>query len=153
MPGDDEVDACRLNAGGRSGGAVSENDEHLPRGQRLPAKLAQLLSCALIGDPPPVPDRAGVRDRAMLVNAEPRLDRRLLCRRLRDRTRPPRADYLGPIEENGHPAGQRLALGFRRADLGGVVYYPPGRVGGSYLAAFRTTLVQNIRQGTTWELS
>jgi len=63
------------------------------------------------------------------------------------------ADFLDPIEESGHAAGQKLARELREADLGGVVYPSPRRVGGSCLAAFRTTLVQNIRQGATWELT
>jgi len=63
------------------------------------------------------------------------------------------ADYLHPVVETGHPAGQRLARELRGANLGGVIYPSPRRVGGSCLAAFRTMLVQNIRQGATWELT
>ena len=62
-------------------------------------------------------------------------------------------DYLDPVEESGHAAGQKLARELRGADLGGVVYPSSRRAGGSCLAAFRTTLVQNIRQGATWELT
>ena len=61
--------------------------------------------------------------------------------------------YLDPVEESGHAAGQKLARELRGADLGGVVYPSSRRAGGSCLAAFRTTLVQNIRQGATWELT
>ena len=63
------------------------------------------------------------------------------------------ADYLDPVEESGHAAGQKLARELRGADLGGVVYPSSRRAGGSCLATFRTTLVQNIRQGATWELT
>ncbi len=63
------------------------------------------------------------------------------------------ADYLDPVEKRGHSAGQKLARELRSANFGGVVYPSPRRAGGSCLAAFRTTLVQNIRQGATWELT
>lgn len=65
----------------------------------------------------------------------------------------PEADYLDPDEAIGHKAGQILARELREADLGGVVYPSVRRAEGTCLAAFRTTLVQNIRQGATWELT
>ncbi len=63
------------------------------------------------------------------------------------------ADYLDPDERVGHPAGQRLAGELRGAGFGGVVYPSARRAGGSCLAVFRTTMVQNVRQGSTWELT
>jgi len=62
------------------------------------------------------------------------------------------ADYLHPEISTGHPAGQLLAHELRAAGLNGVIYPSVRRKGGTCLAAFRTTLVQNIRQGETWEL-
>lgn len=63
------------------------------------------------------------------------------------------ADFLDPDEAVGHQAGQALARELREADFGGVVYQSVRRAQGTCLAAFRTTLVQNIRQGATWELT
>lgn len=63
------------------------------------------------------------------------------------------ADFLDLDETVGHKAGQALARELREADFGGVVYPSVRRAGGTCLAAFRTTLVQNIRQGATWELT
>jgi|TARA_R100000501_G_scaffold14778_1_gene26820 hypothetical protein len=63
------------------------------------------------------------------------------------------ADYLHPDESVGYPAGQALARELREADFGGVVYPSVRRKGGMCLATFRTTMVQNIRQGATWKLS
>lgn len=62
------------------------------------------------------------------------------------------AQSLDPDTRIGHPAGQRLARELRDAGFGGVVYPSLRREGGTCLAAFRTTMVQNIRQGATWEL-
>ena len=53
----------------------------------------------------------------------------------------------------GHPAGQLLARELRAAGANGVVYPSLRRADGSCLAAFRTNLVQNVRQGATWRLS
>lgn len=63
------------------------------------------------------------------------------------------AEFLDPDEAIGHPAGQRLAGELREAGFGGVVYPSVRRKGGTCLAAFRTTMVQNVRQGSTWELT
>ncbi|MHB9880154.1 RES family NAD+ phosphorylase [Pacificimonas sp. ICDLI1SI03] len=63
------------------------------------------------------------------------------------------ADYLDPDENAGHPAGQALARELREADFGGAVYPSVRYEGGVCLAAFWTTMVQNIRQGAIWELS
>lgn len=63
------------------------------------------------------------------------------------------ADFLDPDEAVGHRAGQTLARELREAGFGGVVYTSVRRAGGTCLAAFRTTLVQNVRQGATWELT
>ena len=63
------------------------------------------------------------------------------------------ADFLDPNEAVGHKTGQALARELREADFGGVVYPSVRRAEGTCLAAFRTTLVQNIRQGATWELT
>lgn len=65
----------------------------------------------------------------------------------------PDADYLDPDERVGYAAGQLLARELRQQEFGGVVYPSARRSGGTCLAAFRTTLVQNIRQGATWELT
>ena len=62
-------------------------------------------------------------------------------------------DFLNPDEAIGHKAGQALAREIREADFGGVVYPSARRADGTCLAAFRTTLVQNVRQGATWELT
>ncbi len=63
------------------------------------------------------------------------------------------ADYLVAEETVGHEAGQRLASELRAAGFGGVVYPSVRCEGGTCLAAFRTTMVQNVRQGVTWELA
>ncbi|GAB5349169.1 RES family NAD+ phosphorylase [Alteriqipengyuania sp. 357] len=61
--------------------------------------------------------------------------------------------WLDPDPSVGHPAGQRLARELRASGANGVVYPSPRREGGMCLAAFRTNLVQNIRQGATWRLT
>lgn len=63
------------------------------------------------------------------------------------------AGFLDPDEAIGHKAGQVLARELRDADFGGVIYPSVRRAEGTCLAAFSTTLVQNIRQGATWELT
>ena len=50
----------------------------------------------------------------------------------------------------GYPAGQRLASALLAAGSKGLLYPSLRRKGGSCLAAFRPSLVQNIRQGDTW---
>lgn len=62
-------------------------------------------------------------------------------------------DFLSPDPAIGHPAGQKLARELRDAAVNGVVYPSVRKPDGLCLAAFRTTLVQNIRQGATWRLS
>lgn len=60
--------------------------------------------------------------------------------------------YLDADPQTGHPAGQQLVSELRAASLNGVVWPSLRRAGGTCLAAFRTTLVQNVRQGATWTL-
>lgn len=60
--------------------------------------------------------------------------------------------YLDPDPDVGHVAGQTLARELQAADANGVLYPSLRRPGGLCLAAFRTNLVQNIRQGATWRL-
>lgn len=53
----------------------------------------------------------------------------------------------------GYPAGQELARELRAAGVVGVVYPSARRPGGSCMAVFRTTAVQNIRPGGTWRMT
>ena len=62
-------------------------------------------------------------------------------------------DYLDPNPVIGHPAGQKLAGEIRSAGIAGLVYPSVRRSGGLCLAAFRTNLVQNIRQGCRWRFT
>lgn len=62
-------------------------------------------------------------------------------------------DFLNPEPTVGHPAGQKLARELRDAAVNGVVYPSARKADGICLAAFRTTLVQNTRQGATWRLT
>lgn len=61
--------------------------------------------------------------------------------------------WLDSDPDVGHPAGQRLANELRAAGANGVIYPSIRRTGGMCLVAFRTNLVQNIRQGTKWRLT
>jgi hypothetical protein len=61
-------------------------------------------------------------------------------------------DILDPDPRIGHPAGQGLAREVREAGHAGIVYPSVRHDGGTCLAAFRTTMIQNIRQGRTWRL-
>ena len=58
--------------------------------------------------------------------------------------------FLDPDPETGYPAGQRLAAALLAAGSNGLLYPSVRRAGGWCLAAFRPSLVQNIRQGDTW---
>lgn len=69
---------------------------------------------------------------------------------LRGREREP---YLDPDPSIGHRAGQRLASELQAANANGVLYPSARLVGGLCLAAFRTNLVQNVRQGSTWRMT
>lgn len=60
--------------------------------------------------------------------------------------------WLDPDPAIGHPAGQLLARELRATGANGVVYPSLRRADGLCLAAFRTNLVQNVRQGATWRL-
>lgn len=61
--------------------------------------------------------------------------------------------YLSTDSARGHDAGQALARVLRAAQASGVIYPSLRRAGGLCLAAFRTNLVQNVRQGATWRLT
>jgi hypothetical protein len=61
--------------------------------------------------------------------------------------------YLSPDATVGHEAGQLLARELRAIGANGVLYPSVRRAGGLCLAAFRTNLVQNVRQGATWRLT
>lgn len=52
-----------------------------------------------------------------------------------------------------YPAGQALAKAILQDDGNGVLYPSARQSGGICLAAFRPRLVQNVRQGNTWELN
>ncbi|XUU60969.1 RES family NAD+ phosphorylase [Erythrobacter sp. HA6-11] len=69
---------------------------------------------------------------------------------LRDRTG---EAWLDPDPAVGHLAGQLLAKELRGAGANGVIYPSLRYAGGFCLAAFRTNLVQNVRQGSTWRLT
>lgn len=61
---------------------------------------------------------------------------------------------LHPDPAIGYPAGQKLAERLRvEAASNGVVYPSVRCAGGTCLAAFRPDLVQNLRQGSIWQLA
>nr|WP_169560083.1 RES family NAD+ phosphorylase [Sneathiella chinensis] len=57
---------------------------------------------------------------------------------------------LTPDPAVGYPAGQHLAASLRAEGASGLLYPSIRRKGGRCLVAFRTNLVQNIRQGDGW---
>lgn len=57
---------------------------------------------------------------------------------------------LDPDPILGYPAGQALAASLRAAGSNGILYPSVRRPDGICLAAFRLSMVQNIRQGGTW---
>lgn len=59
-------------------------------------------------------------------------------------------DFLHADSSTGYPAGQLLAAELRHQDANGVLYPSVRHDGGHCLAAFRPSLVQNVRQGDTW---
>lgn len=61
--------------------------------------------------------------------------------------------FLGEDITSAYPAGQALARDIRMADGNGVLYPSVRHIGGHCLAAFRPILVQNIRQGETWNFT
>lgn len=61
-------------------------------------------------------------------------------------------DALHADPSIGYPAGQALTREIRCAGYPGIVYPSVRHEGGTCLAAFRTTVVQNVRQGRTWRL-
>lgn len=61
-------------------------------------------------------------------------------------------EALHPDPSVGHRAGQALAREIRHAGYPGIVYPAVRHEGGTCLAAFRTTAVQNVRQGAAWRL-
>ncbi|MEM1385939.1 MAG: RES family NAD+ phosphorylase [Pseudomonadota bacterium] len=58
--------------------------------------------------------------------------------------------FLDPDPAEGYRAGQTLAATLLSRGSNGVLYPSVRRPGGCCLAAFRPSLVQNIRQGTIW---
>lgn len=60
---------------------------------------------------------------------------------------------LGPDVAQAYPAGQVLARRLRAAGSNGLIYPSVRHPGGTCLAAFRPSLVQNVRQGGLWRLT
>lgn len=60
---------------------------------------------------------------------------------------------LNENPEIAYPASQVLARNLLAANSNGVLYPSVRRMGGQCLAIFKPHIIQNIRQGTTWEFS
>jgi len=61
-------------------------------------------------------------------------------------------DALASDPAVAYPAGQALAKAIQHDGGNGIIYPSARHSGGLCLAAFRPRLVQNVRQGNTWEL-
>jgi hypothetical protein len=62
-------------------------------------------------------------------------------------------DVLGQDTAVAYPAGQALARRLQAAGSNGLIYPSVRYPGGTCLAAFRPSLVQNLRQGGLWRLT
>ncbi|WP_419729941.1 RES family NAD+ phosphorylase [Lichenicola sp.] len=63
------------------------------------------------------------------------------------------APCLGPDMALAYPAGQAVARRLRAQGSNGLIYPSVRHPGGTCLAAFRPSLVQNLRQGGLWRLT
>lgn len=61
--------------------------------------------------------------------------------------------YLGADVGLAYPSGQVLARQLRQQGSNGLIYPSVRYPGGTCLAAFRPSLVQNLRQGSLWRLT
>ena len=69
-----------------------------------------------------------------------------------DRDRQP-GSVLGCDTATAYPAGQALARRLQALNSNGLIYPSVRYAGGTCLAAFRPSLVQNLRQGSLWRLT
>ena len=65
----------------------------------------------------------------------------------------PDVDALNEDPDIAYPAGQSLARDVLAASGNGILYPSVRRIGGQCLVALRPHLVQNIRQGATWDFT